>query len=159
MNAEQYTDLIKCFVEGNIVATQSTKKRKKKCPLGRKIVGSMFFRSVVYNIDVLLETAKDVLRIRKNDLYEFTHYVDQGDIEDDEDYRQELAREIVFWNKMIALYKFVQKNQSLWYKKGKFRWSGSKISTPYFDSPLAIMEAIMPDKTENKDSDMTPVAN
>lgn len=136
---------------------QNVKKKKKKCPLGRKIVGSMFFRSVVYNAEGMLDTAMFVLENRRRDLDEFNHYVQEDMVEEDHAYRRELAREIVYWNKMIALYKFVIENRDQWVSRGKFPWSGYKAKTPYFDAPSNLMTSVALPETATKDTDMIPV--
>jgi len=142
--------------DGKLVLEKSTKKRKSKCPLGRKIVGSLFFRSIVYNIDHMIDTAEEVLEARKRDLEEFNFYVSDDQTEDDPHYRQELAQEIFFWTKMLHLYYRIKANRKRWYKQGKFSWSGVKVSTPYFGAPPISM--VPHDHvSEEIDSELTPV--
>jgi len=141
---------------GKIVLEKPKKGRKKRCPLGRKIVSSPFFRSIVYHVDYHIETAKTILENRKRDLDEFTHYVQDEQTDDDPNYRQELGREIIYWMKMVELYQEIKENKEHWCKKGKFPWSGIKVFTPYFDAPPVRMGAT---EVSNApvDKDLTPV--
>jgi len=142
--------------DGKIVLEKKPKKRKSRCPFGRKVVGSLFFRSIVYGIDHMVATAETVLDARKRDLEEFNFYVSDNQTEDDPHYRQELAQEIFFWTKMLHLYQKIKANRTHWYKQGKFPWSGVKVSTPYFGAPPIGM--VPHDHVvEDIDSELTPV--
>jgi hypothetical protein len=143
-------------VDGNFVVDPPKKEKRGKCPLGRKIVSSPFFRSIVYDIDSFLRTAEDILHIRKQDLHELNHYIKDEQIEEDDEYKQELAREVIFWTRMVELYKTIKQNRSRWYKQGKFPWSGTKVSTPYYGAPPFSMNPQQQSKT-TPDTEMTPV--
>lgn len=142
--------------DGKVVLEKPIKSKKTKCPLGRKIVSSPFFRSIVYHIDNHIETAQNILDYRKRDLEEYNHYVQDEQAKEDEKYRQELAREIVYWVKMVELYKTIKENKARWFKQGKFPWSGVKVCTPYFDAPPVRMVANSMCHV-SKDTDLTPV--
>ena len=138
--------------EGNFILEKPVKKKNGKCPLGRKIVSSPFFRSIVYHIDHHIDTAKNILEYRKRDLDEYDHYVKDKQTPEDENYRQELAREIVYWTKMLGLYQIIKDNKSRWFKQGKFPWSGVKVVTPYFDAPpLGMMATSVTDVPQDKE--------
>jgi hypothetical protein len=141
---------------GNFILDKPIKKKKTKCPIDRKVVSSPFFRSIVYHIDNHIETAQNILEYRKRDLEEYDHYVQDEQVEQDDKYRQELAREVVYWVKMIELYKTIKENKAQWFKQGKFPWSGVKVSTPYFDAPPVRMSANSMCHV-SKDTDLTPV--
>lgn len=141
--------------KGKIIL-KADKKRKTKCPLGRKIVSSPFFRSIVYHIDHLIDSAREICEFRRRDLQEFDHYVNDEQTDPDPDYRHELAREIIYWERMIDLYVTIRKNKKRWFKEGKFPWSGVKIVTPYFDAPPVRMTQSENDHKE-VDREFTPV--
>jgi hypothetical protein len=154
-----YTDFMNSShdKDGKFILDNSKKGKKSKCPFGRKIVGSMFFRSIVYNVDSLLATAEDILVLRRRDLEEFKNYVEDEQVEDDEDYRQELGKEIIYWVRMVNLYKSIKENKTRWYKEGKFPWSGYKVSTPYFGAPPTDMRSTQKSNRTQPDKELTPV--
>jgi hypothetical protein len=146
--------------DGKIVLEQPKKARKKKCLFGKKIVSSPFFRSIVYHIDHHVETAKAILDYRKRDLEEFNNYVQDEQVDDDPDYRHELAREIIHWMRMLDLYNDIKDNKNLWMKQGKFPWSGIKVSTSYYDAPPVRMASEEPvaGKSDFLRYELTPVS-
>lgn len=138
---------------GKFITTKSKKKSKSILP--KSVVGSVFFRSVIYQIDIMIKTAESCLESRHRDLKEFNFYVEDQQVDDDPKYQQELAKEIVFWTKTLDLYKTIKENSHIWFKRGKFPWSGIKVSTPYFSSPSLMTSSNHDDK--QVDLEMTPV--